>query len=264
MKPVACMKKSAVLLLNNPVILLASFMISVYTASLVALQPLANNTLASNLLTVIFFPFALGGTYGVIEKARKGDSDARTFISSGVNNYRPLFIGFLVVFVAPQLFLYGTRPIFGFLFGGEGESGLLMYGLDPSTLFLAISFYSAAIFVFPFTFLLLIQFYDASIVLDDTDAIESFRRSYRLVTQNFASVAGYTIIRIGLFVVMYLPAIIKVYLDAFQRTQQTRDAEATTQAIVDPGLATAIIASWTLLGAVLYTYHVVYYRELRE
>lgn len=265
MNPLTSFKKSLNTLITNPSILFGSFLIGAFYAVLASFEPLESAILVSIALEMFFLAYALGGVYGVVENAlQKGRTDTGAFFGKANHNYRTMLPAIIIVFIIPQTIFRGAQPLLNLLFTDSvgGSIGLLPYSLDPSILFLTISFISATVFVVPFTFLFLVQFFDAAIVTDDASVIESFRDSAVAVTQHPTSAMGYTIIRVGLFAAMYLPLLLKIYLDAQARIQQVQNTQPVQSTLFDPVLAAAIMISWTLIGGVLYTYHLIYYNEL--
>jgi hypothetical protein len=139
---------------------------------------------------LVLLPFYQGGLIGMANEALAGHTQIRSFIQAGKSNYISLLLSYLVILAVNILF-----GIAGFVLFFAGGLGFVIGNGQPSTAVIAIIGILGLLIVVAYLLIVIsIQFYAHAIVLSDTNIIEGFKYSVKLVRQNLFSVAGYSVI----------------------------------------------------------------------
>lgn len=258
---------------RNPVLFVVAAAFAVVQVPQILLQWVGLPLVASvfNIATVVVTPFLIGGIYGMAWEGLDGTTSLGTFWRSGRENYVRLlvasiffalvvfviaFVGtFLVVLVA--LFTAGAAS----LEGGVGAGALLVPALVALAIALVVLVAAA-----------LLQFYEAAIVVDDEDVLDSLKRSYRFVRANPLGTAGFTLVRWGLTAATSLvtTAFVLARLGIDLRNPDSIEPE-TLQNIyaglsaTDVGIFVAMtFVTAAVVGAFTRTYLVAFYVDHRE
>lgn len=186
MSAISTLKSTPETLRNNPVIFVGILiLIGVGAISSVA-QTLS--TVGVFLFAVVFFlvtPFFNAGVIGLIERSLTADASLSTIFSKGREHYVTLLIATIL-----QGLLFGVLgAIVGI--GGVFVGIFAVAGLGSVGGGLAVA---AMILLFVVVPLFFLQFFDLAVVVSDTGALESFKRSYSLVRNNVRSVLGFSIL----------------------------------------------------------------------
>lgn len=217
-------------------------------------------------VTYLLLPFFVGGTVALVGEALDGGGSLRTFFGCGARNYLSLLGGGLLLgFVTLVLYL-----VVGFLAGIVGVVAVSALGFDPvggvSTgalvLVWALSLVVLLIVLLP---LFLSQFFPAQVVLDDAGVLESFKRSFGLVTGNLGSVVVFDVVAVLISLPtqagnVYLFGFAGDSLEVLQTGQPILTTLSTTELAVYLGL---ILVTSVGVGAVSYAYYVSFYERLR-
>lgn len=139
---------------------------------------------------IFLIPFFQGGLIEMASEALAGQTSLGTLIEAGKSNYIALLLGYFVLFAIN--FAFGVIVFFAVLFG---VIGFAAGGAQPETIAIAILAAIGLLIILAYLLVwFFIQFYAHAIVLSDTELVDGFRRSVRLVRQNLLSVAGYSLI----------------------------------------------------------------------
>ena len=171
---------------NNPVIFAGVFILIVVGAVGSVAQTLS--TVGVLVFAAVFFlvtPFFTAGVIGLIERSLIADASLSTILSKGREYYVTLLIATIF-----QGLLFG---ILGAIVGIVGVfAGIFaVAGLGPVGAGVVITGMILLVIVVPLFFL---QFFDLAVVVSDTGALESFKRSYSIVRNNVRSVLGFSIL----------------------------------------------------------------------
>lgn len=171
---------------NNPVIFVGVFILIIVGAIGSVAQALS--TVGVFVFAAVFFlvtPFFSAGVIGLIERSLTVDASLSTILSKGREYYVTLLVATIF-----QGLLFG---VLGAIVGIVGVfAGIFaVAGLGPVGAGVAITGMILLIIVVPLFFL---QFFDLAVVVSDTGALESFKRSYSIVKQNIRSVLGFSIL----------------------------------------------------------------------
>lgn len=142
-------------------------------------------SLASSAVLLVAAPFLQGGTIGMADEALTTGSSLSTFVADGQDNYLSLLVAYGVF-----LILNGVLAVVAFA-GGFGA--LLAHDAVRLVLVGLVGVAALAYVVVAF----FLQFYGQAIVVDGASALDSFRRSYRVVRSNLLSTAGYVVLALG-------------------------------------------------------------------
>ena len=260
-------------LARNPILFLAATVFAVVQLPQILLQWTGLPIVASlfNLVTVVVVPFLIGGIYGMAAEGLDGRTSFETFFSAGRENYVSLLVAaiffalvvFVVVFVAVLVLTVLTVISVG-VSGLEGgvEPGALLVPAVVGLLFLLL--YLATV--------VFLQFYEAAIVVDDADVLDSLKESYRFVRGNLLSTIGFTVVR-------WIPGVLTSLLTAYfvvasigVDLQNVESLEPETFQNIYAKLSATeigIVVATTLLtagivGAFTRTYLIAFYVDNRE
>lgn len=248
---------------RNPILFVPVLVFGVLQAPQLILQSV-NPLLASlvsmvlSLVYLVVVPFFQAGLLGLADEALDGTTSIDTFVQQGKSNYISVLVAYLLL-VAIN-FVLGFVGLLVVVFGGvlvvaEGGSlsllSLLVLALVGGVLLLCY-----LVFVF------FIQFYGQAIVIDDDSAIDGIRRSMGLVKRHAVSVLGYSLLvgLVGGISGLFLGAV--SILASPQNTELLALPQPSLPVIV--GSVVLVVLGTTILGAVLVTYSVAFYRQLRS
>ncbi|SFS36261.1 DUF7847 domain-containing protein [Halostagnicola kamekurae] len=257
---VSAFKDGYAALRANPILLVAGPFIGA-GSQLQYVDSLIDSSLLSvgaSLAYLIVVPFALGGFIASAQAAieGKGTSLGR-FVAAGRSYYVRLLLG-IVLFVL----VVGVSAIgFGFVSFILGIGSLVLVLIHEMA---AVIAGVGSILVWPLLVLvviLFVQFYDAAIVVENENVVDSFRRSVHLVRSNLKSVTGFSLVWLVLLNAFLIPE----YLLQLTLT----DAEP---ADVLPVILEVPSSILVLVGALLsaigfayfYTVYTAYYLRLIE
>lgn len=258
-------------LVRNPVLFLAAAAFAVIQIPQILLQAGGFTFVASfyNIVTVLVTPFLVGGVYGMAREGLDGTTSFDTFLREGRENYVSLLVA--AIFFALVVFVVAFVGIFAVVFVtilSVGVSGL-ENGVSAGALVLPGLVALAFLVVYLLTVVFL-QFYEAAIVVDDADVLDSFKRSYAFVREQFLSTLGFTVVR-------WLPTLASTavtgYLFLSAAGFDPENLEESAQALQNPygalsttevGLVVALtLVSAGLVGAFVRTYLVAFYVDNR-
>lgn len=182
-------------LIRNPILLVITGVFALIQIPQLILQsqsPLIS-TVVSLLMTgvlLIVLPFYQGGVIGMSNEALTGTARVSSMIEAGKSNYVALLLSYLAILAVNIVFGVAVA-----LVAVGGGLGFLVGDGQPNLAVLAVvGLLGLGLLLVYFLFVISIQFYAHAIVLNNTDVIEGFKRSVRLVRENKLSVTGYTII----------------------------------------------------------------------
>ena len=186
MGAVSTLKRTPKTLQNNPVIFAGVFVLIIVGAIGSIVQTL--NTVGVLAFTAVFFlvtPFFSAGVISLIERSFTADASLSTILSKGREYYVTLLVATIF-----QGLLFG---ILGAIVGIVGVfAGIFaVAGLGPVGVGVVITGIILLVIFVPFFFL---QFFDLAVVVSDTSALDSFKRSYSIVRNNVRSVLGFSIL----------------------------------------------------------------------
>ncbi|QIQ77073.1 hypothetical protein GL213_11375 [Halogeometricum borinquense] len=196
---------------RNPVLFLVGLAYGLVMLPQSALR-LTGSLFGSLLPFITFFvaPFFVAGTIGMASESLDGETSLSTLKRVGRNRYVPLLVAsFVNVGILIGLAIAGG--IIVLLIGLLGfVVGIPLIALVAAGL---VGLGIAVVLVF-------IQFYPVAVSLGDTDAIDSFRQSIRLVRKNPLSTIGYSVINAIAVLIMTLPVSGPMYYRQLQSAQQ--------------------------------------------
>jgi hypothetical protein len=196
MGAISAAKHAGSTLARNPILFLVATAFAIVQLPQILLQWSGLPLVASlfNIATVVVVPFLIGGIYGMAEEGLDGTTSFTTFLRAGRENFVSLLVAaiffalaaFVVAFVAVLVLVFVTVLTVGVsgVQGGVSPAALIIPGLV-----------GLAFFVLYLATVVLLQFYEAAIVVDDADVLDSFKRSYRFVRGNLLSTIGFTVVR---------------------------------------------------------------------
>jgi hypothetical protein len=137
-------------------------------------------------ISFILVPFLQGGLLGMADEALHGTSSLRTFVEEGKNNYLSILVAYAVLLV--------VNGILGAILFAAGFGALLsqMAGILGIVLLIVVGVTVLAYLLITF----FVQFYGQAIVIDNTSALASFKRSYQVVRSNLLATFGYVVLSI--------------------------------------------------------------------
>ncbi|MDI6889262.1 MAG: hypothetical protein QMC78_06230 [Methanocellales archaeon] len=255
MSVIGVLKRSLVIIRENPIILGITFILALLGTPGATLQGITPESILSllprillyALLMILIMPFFMAGILGMIREARKtGATSLPTFTREGKESYVRLLLGYV-------LFLIIIAVTAGISFGGIFIAPIILQPLHPIATLVAMIVMVIAMTLIPVIVLIFILFFDVGIVLSGYGVIESFKKSFGFVRSKFVSVVGYNVLQIFIFFVLTIPSFMMT-LPAAQNMLVTANSE----------LAATIVSNLlftTLSGAILYTFHAVFYAE---
>jgi hypothetical protein len=195
-----------------------------------SLVPLIAVTTMAVLLPLIVLPFLLGGALGyAVEAVSGGRPGWPAFVSSGKRHYVRLLAAGIVAWIIFYLLALMTTVLFAF--------GALAPALLPVVVILAL----AVMFVC----LMLIEFYDISIVSEGTDFFRAFAASAGFASRHLSLVVPFFLIVAAAKVVAQLP----IFTAIFVRTVAELAANFSYYNGTANGTLNSTYANATLLAA---------------
>lgn len=247
---------------QNPVLFVAAFFVSLVSSVVLGVQSAVGEVspfLVSGLSFVVQFVslFFVAGAYAMADEALDGRTSLGTLFTGGKENYVSmlgatlLLVGVMIATFIP-IFIVGFIVIFGAAAAGGGGS-MMVLGI--------VLIYLLALL--PVFFL---QFYGPAVVVSDTGAVGSLKKSFGLVRRNVLATLGFDVV---VFVIGVLSSLPTVWLYVSQFEQLMENPQTFT---LYTGLSTATIAGYlvstllmtALFGGFMYTYQVAFYGELVE
>jgi hypothetical protein len=219
-------------------------------------------------VTVLALPFLQGGLVAMAAEALDGETRLATLVAAGRRHYVSLFVAFLV-------FLGLNTVVFGLVFVGVAL-GVVVFaaGAGASPLALAVlGLFVLLVFGLYLLFVFFLQFYTQAIVVDDLRAFDGLRRSVSVVRANLADTLVYSFIGggvgalFGLFGAVF--SLVLAPMPATGPSPTTALPVPEPLAGFEPSLATvavgflALVVVSTLVGALMGTYSVAFYRAVR-
>ncbi|RQG94537.1 DUF7847 domain-containing protein [Natrarchaeobius chitinivorans] len=244
---------------ENPVILLAGLLFATVSQLGTAVE-LINPWVAIGVSVVGFLlaPFFLGGIIGMaLEALEESATTLGQLAASGKAFYLSLLgasvlfgaLMFAIAFGGVLIAFFGIAAGIG-LAGAEGGA-LAVLGVGVGMLLVL------GMFLLVFVLFLFLQFYSTAIVVENERAFGSFSRSIDVVRSNLASVVGYSLLWIGISIVVFTPIVGLEF------------------ALVEPGLVDGVdqtlahaitilvaVVVTGLLYSYLYSVHTAYYTRL--
>lgn len=273
MGAISAAKHAGSALARNPILFLVATAFAIVQLPQILLQwsglPLVASLL--NLATVVVVPFLIGGIYGMAEEGLDGTTSLTTFVRAGRENFVSLLVAaiffalavFVVAFVAIIVVVFVTLLTVG-ISGIEG-------GVSPTALVVP-ALVGFAFFLLYLATVVFLQFYEAAIVVDDADVLDSLKRSYRFVRGNLLSTIGFTVVRWvpGLLTSLLTAYLVFTSLDIDPDNLDSVEPETVQNVYAQlSGTDIGIIVATTLLtagivGAFTRTYLIAFYVDHRE
>jgi len=260
MSVIGALKRSLTIIWDNPVILGVTFILALFGIPGVAMQGATPESelfmlpgiLLYALLMILITPFFMAGILGMAGEARKtGATSFSTFTRESKRNYVRLLLGYILFMII--IMAIAMVSIFGGIFIG------LMW--NPIALLIAVGL----AMILTLASSLFLQFFDVGIVLGDYGVIETFKKSFGFAKSKFVSVFGYSILRAFISIVFAIPTLVITMYPLIQNLQQITQPAVYTPPVLSPELIAAAAVSnlifATLSGAILYTFHAVFYTE---
>ena len=273
MGAISAAKHAGSALARNPILFLVATAFAIVQLPQILLQwsglPLVASLL--NLATVVVVPFLIGGIYGMAEEGLDGTTSLTTFVRAGRENFVSLLVAAIFFALAVFVVAFVAIIVVGFVtlltVGISGIEG----GVSPTALVVP-ALVGFAFFLLYLATVVFLQFYEAAIVVDDADVLDSLKRSYRFVRGNLLSAIGFTVVR-------WVPGLLTSLLTAYL-VFTSLDIDPDNLDSVEPGTVQnvyaqlsgtdiGIIVATTLLtagivGAFTRTYLIAFYVDHRE
>mgnify|MGYP000120865638 FL=1 len=273
MGAISAAKHAGSALARNPILFLVATAFAIVQLPQILLQwsglPLVASLL--NLATVVVVPFLIGGIYGMAEEGLDGTTSLTTFVRAGRENFVSLLVAAIFFALAVFVVAFVAIIVVGFVtlltVGISGIEG----GVSPTALVVP-ALVGFAFFLLYLATVVFLQFYEAAIVVDDADVLDSLKRSYRFVRGNLLSAIGFTVVR-------WVPGLLTSLLTA-SLVFPSLDIDPDNLDSVEPGTVQnvyaqlsatdiGIIVATTLLtagivGAFTRTYLIAFYVDHRE
>ncbi|WP_257300025.1 hypothetical protein [Haloarchaeobius sp. FL176] len=273
MGAISAAKHAGSALARNPILFLVATAFAIVQLPQILLQwsgfPLVASLL--NLATVVVVPFLIGGIYGMAEEGLDGTTSLTTFVRAGRENFVSLLVAAIFFALAVFVVAFVAIIVVGFVtlltVGISGIEG----GVSPTALVVP-ALVGFAFFLLYLATVVFLQFYEAAIVVDDADVLDSLKRSYRFVRGNLLSTIGFTVVR-------WVPGLLTSLLTAYL-VFTSLDIDPDNLDSVEPGTVQnvyaqlsatdiGIIVATTLLtagivGAFTRTYLIAFYVDHRE
>jgi hypothetical protein len=222
MAAIQALRESFSALGRNPVLFLVGLLYGVVLLPQQATQ-FAGVPAAPTLLQILTFfvtPFVVAGLLGMADEALDGETSLSTLTRVGKARYVPLLVGNLVEFALTLAF-----GILAAIVGAVLAVVVLGSGGNPGAVALVVAVVGVVVLLF-FLVYFFVQFFPVAIVVGETDAVEGFTESYRLVRNNLVSTLGYSVISLVVGIVTTLPVSGFVFWRQFQTFQQFQQAGA--------------------------------------
>jgi hypothetical protein len=198
---ISIIKKTIISLYNGPLLLLAGAITAVLSLPALLMYGEFDTTIkaivsnyASIILPLMIMPFFIGGALGyAIEMSQNGSSSLKTFIGSGIKHYTKLLMAGIIAFII--FFILGFSLLL--VLFSTGVAGDAFIAAILSLVSLTLMFIG----------LMMIEFYDISIVSENSGILQSFSKSIDFVKKNFAMVLPYFIIIIIIKALTQVPLV---------------------------------------------------------
>jgi len=260
MSVIGALKRSLAIIRDNPIILGMTFIFALLGTPYILMQGITPGFKLAmlqgilGLLIILITPFLMAGILGMAGEAEKtGATSLSTFTTEGKKSYVRMLLGYILFIIIIAVIAMGLTlgGVFVWLIGKNPIAVLIAIGI-AAILMLAI--------------MLFLQFFDVGIVLSGYGVIETFKKSFGFVRSKFVSVLGYTILRLFISQVFAIPTFMITGYPVIQNLQQIMQQSAVyTPPVLSPELiAVATVSNLifaTLSGAILYTFHAVFYAE---
>jgi hypothetical protein len=222
-------------------------------------------SLGANLLVLLLAPFTQGGMLGLADSALDGRGDIRTFLSAGREHYVSLFAAYLVLLAVNIVLAIATLVLFlvfgaglGAVAASAGGAGSGLGGGVGALGFVFVGVVALIALAYLVGFLF-IQFYAQAIVVDDYNAVNSFKRSASLVRQHFVSTLGYSLV--ALLIGGIAGAVIGVSSTLLGSAPNALQMDVTSPALI-AGIVILVVVLSTVSSAFTSLYSVAFYRDL--
>jgi hypothetical protein len=248
---------------RNPIVLVVTTVLGLTQIPQLLLQsadPLVSGlvSLGVGLFWFVALPFVHGGIIGLVDDAIDGATDFGTFLAAGKRHYLSLLGVYIVLFglnfaLGIVAFFAGIFGIGGLLVAGGGSHSPLLLGGVAVIALLAVGAYFLVMFF--------IQFYGQAIVVDGVGAVEGVKRSVRVVRENLLGTLGYSLVSgvvgagFGLLGAGYGILTTPASVEAFGLPP--------ISTALTVGGAVLLVVVTGLVGGLLATFSVSFYREIR-
>lgn len=211
------------------------------------------------IVTFFITPFVIAGLIGMSYESRARDTSFETFKRVGKDRYVSLLIGNLLEFGFTLVFGFVSLIVaflvgFGAIAAGSasGASGAMLGGIG-----LVVFAILAVMFLVFLIVMLLIQFYPASIVVDQVGAVDGYRNSIGVVRNNLVQALGFSLLNLVIGILLFVPTIVLFLLPALQgelASGSTMGATASQTSMFGTSLLSmAGVIVYTLLVTALVT-----------
>ena len=256
---------------RNPIVLGLVFAYSLVASALLSLQVVDPLLIVPGYLIVLaVLPFYLGGLIGTIHEGLDGRASLARFTAAGRSSYLSVLAGgialFVLTFVAYIVAIIVGLVLSVVLLGTAGLSGI--GGVDGFSVALIAVLVLVGLFELFLIYLpaIVFQFFPAAVVVDGLGVADSFKRSAGLLRDNFLSVIGFDALTFAFGLLLNVPTAYLFYR-AFSRSGTIEAGEtifdilSTTELVAYFGV-TVVLGG--LIGAVVQSYYVAYYDQLRR
>jgi hypothetical protein len=223
------------------------------------LQYLALQFLWLSILALIY-PFVKGGFFKIIIRAQEAKEEnwLPVFKEGGRDKFVPLLLGMILYTGMAVVFFIGSYILV--LLGAPVAAFISLLVLELHRLVgLALMILTLLAFLSLFNGLLLgfnmfIQFYDIGIVAKSYGVVDSFKQSYRFTRSRFNSVLGFTIVKYGVVLVLYLPIMLYSL-----KTSPISLGQITPAPYLDGAMVLGSIILGTIYTSFTFAYHSTFY-----
>ncbi|ELZ85709.1 hypothetical protein C453_07838 [Haloferax elongans ATCC BAA-1513] len=241
---------------RNPVLFLGGLILGLVTLPQLTTQLAQIPLIPFGLQVVTFFvmPFFAAGLYAMADEAtgNRGQTSLSTLTDAGREKYVP--------FLLAKIVSIGIMIPFGIAFAILAVVGVFAIGLSAATTggglamgagVLGLLGAGALLLLAYIIVLFLIQFFPVAVVVNDADAIESFKQSYRLARSNIVPTLGYSVIVLVANLIVMAPISGTIFFRSMQNAQQMQQAGSTAAPATMQGGAGFSIPEIAALSAIL-------------
>ena len=214
---------------------------------------------AYSLLLWLISPFFAGGLLATAAEALRSEVDISSFLSNAKRSYIYLLLAgiiYLIVAVAGIVVVVITGVVFALAMRAVFPQD---FALISALLFMLLSS------VLLGAILIMLNFYDVGIAIDNLDPIKTFKNSFNFVKSHAVSVLGFLLLSAFTLFLLFLPFMMVFFYHVLSTLPELGLAQLEAGTIPPPGfklgavLIFIIIITNTLATCFMYTYRAVFY-----
>lgn len=208
---------------------------------------------------IFLIPFVQAGLVGMADEALDGRTELGTFVRAGKEFYLSVLGAYFAIFALSMVL--GFVAVIAAIFGGVAAFA----GDTTRVVTLAIVGVVLLVVLIPYLLVVFfVQFYSQRIVLDGASAVEGLKSSVGLVRENLLQTAGYTaIVVVASGLLGGAAGVLSVVAQQQSAGGGAPGAMATLSLPAALGLVLVYVVGGAVVGSVMLTFSVAFYREIR-